>query len=225
MNPLMTLYDQVAESVYAHEAKVSKEAVDEKVFNALSRAGFPEPKKFYDSYPHQLSGGMRQRAMLAISLVLEPKLILADEPTTALDAELQVQVIYELRKRLEKDCSIIFISHDLGVIRNVSDKLAVMYAGNLIEFGSTAAILDNPLHPYTKDLINALPRLVEDKIMPQPIPGTLPAPDKKPVGCVYSDRCRRAQKKCHKIRPELEPIGEGRFVNCFFPLDKGPAYD
>lgn len=221
MNPLMTIYDQIAETVYAHHGKQASDVVAKQVKDALLNSGFSEPEKYYDSFPHQLSGGMRQRAMLAISLVLEPDLIIADEPTTALDASLQIQVLSELRKRVEKDKkSLIFISHDLGVIRAVSDELAILYAGNLLEIGPASLVLSEPSHPYTKDLIESLPRLTQEKRLPKPIPGTLPAPDQKPKGCVYSNRCQRVTEKCLKIVPELVDCGEGRFVKCFFPVGK-----
>ena len=219
MNPLMTLYDQIAETVYAHIAGVSREEVAKRVLGALSRAGFSEPEKFMHSYPHQLSGGMRQRAMIAMALVLDPDLIIADEPTTAIDAELQVQLLAELRNQIESDGrAMIFISHDLGVIRAVADYLAVFYCGCMVENGLAGEILAHPAHPYTADLVAALPRLVAERRLPVPISGNLPAPDQKPVGCVYSDRCRLAQEKCRQSRPTSQALADGRCVSCFFPL-------
>ena len=221
MNPLMTLFDQIAESVLAHEHGISKAELQERVRVSLLKSGFAEPEKFFHSYPHQLSGGMRQRAMLAISLVLEPELILADEPTTALDAGLQVQILAELRKRVKNEGkSLVFISHDLGVINSVSDRLGVLYAGNLIEFGPTKEVIENPRHPYTKDLLAAMPRLVQSKSLPKPIPGNLPAPDNKPLGCVYSDRCKLSVDKCKQERPVNQFFENGRSVKCWFPLEE-----
>ena len=219
MNPLMTLYDQISETVYAHEAKAAREQVDEKVRRALLRAGFSDPDRFLHSYPHQLSGGMRQRAMIAMALVMEPDLIIADEPTTAIDAELQVQLLAELRAQIENEGrTMIFISHDLGVIRAVSDHLAVFYCGCLVENGETRQILAAPAHPYTADLVAALPRLIPERKLPVAIPGSLPAPDKKPSGCVYSDRCRFAQEKCRRERPGSALLPDARKVACFYPL-------
>ena len=219
MNPLMTLYEQISETVYAHEPKAAREQVDAKVRQALLRAGFSDPAKFLHSYPHQLSGGMRQRAMIAMALVMEPELIIADEPTTAIDAELQVQLLAELRAQIEGEGrTMIFISHDLGVIRAVSDHLAVFYCGCLVENGETRQILASPAHPYTADLVAALPRLIPERKLPVAIPGSLPAPDKKPSGCVYSDRCRFAQEKCRMERPGSELLPDGRKVACFYPL-------
>jgi len=221
MNPLMTLYEQISETVYAHEPKSARKLVDAKVRQALLRAGFSDPDRFLHSYPHQLSGGMRQRAMIAMALVMEPDLIIADEPTTAIDAELQVQLLAELRAQIEnKGRTMLFISHDLGVIRAVSDHLAVFYCGCLVENGATSQILASPAHPYTADLVSALPRLIVERKLPVAIPGSLPAPDRKPSGCVYSDRCRFAQEKCRTTRPDSELMPDGRKVACFYPLKR-----
>jgi oligopeptide/dipeptide ABC transporter ATP-binding protein len=220
MNPLMTLYDQVAEVIYAHAAKLKKQDLDQKVKQALKLAGFSEPEKYYDSYPHQLSGGMRQRAMIGIGLAMEPELIIADEPTTAIDAGLQVQLVKELKAIVGKgERSMLFISHDLGVLQAISDQLAVLYAGNLMEHGETRQIMQKPLHPYSRDLLAALPRLVEQRILPRPIPGNLPQPDEKPAGCVYADRCREVRQKCREQRPEIREVLRGRFISCFFPVN------
>ncbi|HMM61907.1 MAG TPA: ABC transporter ATP-binding protein, partial [Candidatus Rifleibacterium sp.] len=155
----------------------------------------------------------------AMALVMEPDLIIADEPTTAIDAELQVQLLAELRAQIENEGrTMLFISHDLGVIRAVSDHLAVFYCGCLVENGATSQILASPAHPYTADLVSALPRLIAERKLPVAIPGSLPAPDRKPSGCVYSDRCRFAQEKCRKIRPHSELLPDGRRVACFYPL-------
>ena len=216
MNPLMKLSEQIGEVVYAHEDNVSASEVKEKVIKALCRAGFKEPEKFLDSYPHQLSGGMRQRAMIAMALVMNPKLIIADEPTTAIDAELQIELLKELRQQIEgHGLSMLFISHDLGVLRSISDNIAVLYCGNLVEVGPAKEIMNNPKHPYTVDLISALPRLVKERKLPKAIDGTLPSPDDKPVGCVYSDRCKKAEGKCFSERPKLVQVGDNHCAACW----------
>lgn len=215
MNPLMKLSEQIGEVLYAHVKGIKKEEVRARTIKALTQAGFKEPEKFMDSYPHQLSGGMRQRAMMAMALVMEPKLVIADEPTTAIDAELQIQLLRELRSRItNQGLTMIFISHDLGVLRTISDEIAVLYCGNLVEKGPSKEILTNPKHPYTVDLISALPRLVNERKLPSAIPGTLPSPDKKCSGCVYSDRCRFADDKCKGERPALKPVGDNHFAAC-----------
>jgi peptide/nickel transport system ATP-binding protein len=220
MNPLMTLYQQIAEIVETHSPKSDKEKVNEGVMKALKTAGFKEPEKFLHSYPHQLSGGMRQRAMIAIGIAMEPDLIIADEPTTAIDAGLQVQLLKELRGFIDnQNKGLIFISHDLGVLRAVADDLAILYAGHLMEFAKVKDLMNQPYHPYTRDLIAALPRLVKEKTMPVPIPGNLPQPDNKPFGCVYSDRCKNKQKKCLEQRPRPVEVEKGRWVSCFYPLN------
>ncbi|MGM0598343.1 MAG: ABC transporter ATP-binding protein [Candidatus Rifleibacteriota bacterium] len=220
MNPLMTLYQQVAEIIETHCSKADKEKVKDGVMKALKTAGFKEPEKFLHSYPHQLSGGMRQRAMIAIGIAMEPDLIIADEPTTAIDAGLQVQLLKELRGFIDNQKKgLIFISHDLGVLKAVADDLAILYAGHLMEFAKVKDLMSKPYHPYTRDLIAALPRLVREKKMPVPIPGNLPQPDNKPTGCVYSDRCRNKQKKCVEQRPRPLEIEKGRWVSCFYPLN------
>lgn len=216
MNPLMKLSEQIGEVVYAHKDYVSSKEVEEVVIGSLLRAGFKEPEKFLDSYPHQLSGGMRQRAMIAMALVMNPKLIIADEPTTAIDAELQIQLLKELRKQIDDNAlSMLFISHDLGVLRSISDDIAVLYCGNLVEIGPADEILKKPKHPYTADLISALPRLVKERKLPKPIDGTLPSPDNKPDGCVYADRCKKATGNCRSKRPELKAVGENHLVACW----------
>lgn len=219
MNPLMTLFDQVGETVHAHLPGADQAMVKERVLLALRRAGFADPGRFISSFPHQLSGGMRQRAMLAMALVMEPELVIADEPTTALDAALQIQLLGELRRQVRAGGnSLMFISHDLGVIRTVSDELVVMYAGAVVESGPTKEVMARPAHPYTAALIDALPRLIVERRLPRPIAGHLPEPDRKPVGCVFSDRCAGVKEECRKTMPSAVPVGTGRQVRCLFPI-------
>jgi len=218
MNPLMTLFDQVSETVSAHLPEATQADIKARVIRALQRAGFADPERFISSFPHQLSGGMRQRAMLAMALVMEPELVIADEPTTALDAALQIQLLGELRKQVRAGGnSMMFISHDLGVIRAVSDQLVVMYAGVVVESGPTQDVMARPAHPYTSALIEALPRLIIEKRLPRPIAGHLPAPDRKPAGCVFSDRCPKVQESCRLTLPGVAGLGTGRQVRCLFP--------
>lgn len=215
MNPLMTLYQQISETVRAHTPKIEENEVRNKCFCALKSAGFSEPENFWNSYPHQLSGGMRQRAMIAMAIVMDPDLIIADEPTTAIDAELQVQIVSELKRKInEKNNAMIFISHDLGVMRVLADDIAIMYCGCLVEKGTAKSVLSQPKHPYTQALVNALPRLVKNRIMPMAIPKNMPSPDAKPKGCVFSDRCPNVSDKCLDERPKLKEIDKNHFVAC-----------
>ncbi len=218
MNPLLTLREQIGEMISTHRPGTPSGEVRQGVLASLIRAGFSEPEKFLESFPHQLSGGMRQRGMLAMALALDPDLVIADEPTTALDAGLQLQLLSEMRGSVVKNGrAMMFISHDLGVIRTVADDLAVMYSGLVLERGGAREILGMPFHPYTRALIQSLPRLSPEKVAPRPIPGHLPPPDRKPPGCVFSDRCTKADDECRKTRPEPREIEPGRWVRCFHP--------
>ncbi|MBF0501853.1 MAG: ABC transporter ATP-binding protein [Candidatus Riflebacteria bacterium] len=218
LNPLLTIGEQVGETIYAHQSDLSAADVEGRVCAAMSRAGFSDPGAYLASFPHQLSGGMRQRAMLAMSLVMEPDIIIADEPTTALDASLQVQLLDQLRHGVKDGGhALIFISHDLGVIRSIADRLAVLYAGFLVEEGPAAAVLEHPAHPYSAALTAALPRLTVEHRLPRSIPGHLPSPDKKPSGCVFSDRCVKAQRVCHETVPMSREVGRNRRARCLFP--------
>lgn len=218
LNPLLSLSEQIREMVLAHSSSLGRNEVEVRVERALINAGFPDPSRVLDAYPHQLSGGMRQRAMLAMAIVMNPDLIIADEPTTALDAALQVQLLSELRKNVKQmGNSLIFISHDLGVIRSIADDLAILYSGQIMEKGNASEILSSPAHPYTLALIGAMPRLVQEKRLPKPIPGTLPSPDKRPFGCVFSDRCKKARPECCSAVPSLRKVASERFVRCLFP--------
>lgn len=218
MNPMMTIRSQIDEMIATHEPSCTASEISEAVKRALSSAGFSDPLKYWNSYPHQLSGGMRQRAMAAMAIALEPELILADEPTTALDAALQIGLLREFRTLIgNNERSMIFISHDLGVLREISDRIAVLYAGNLLETGNSREILENPAHPYTRALVNSLPRLINERKLPQPIAGGLPKPDQKPKGCVFEPRCPQSAQKCRECRPKLLETASGHYVKCFFP--------
>lgn len=218
LNPLMTFYEQIAETVVAHKPSLTAKEIYETVCDTSLKAGFEEPEKYFYSYPHQLSGGMCQRAMIAIATVLNPKLVLADEPTTAIDAGLQVRLLKNLRNRLAKsDSSMLFISHDLGVIRAVSDSLAIFYAGRLLEMGKTSEVLSSPSHPYTSDLISALPRLIEERLLPKSIDGTMPSLYDKQEGCIYAKRCKKSKEICFLKEPPKTELSETRYVLCYFP--------
>lgn len=219
MNPLMTIYEQIAEPVYEHMPELKQQQVKKLVFEAMSEAGFPEPASVCNKYPYQLSGGMCQRAMIAMARVLSPALVIADEPTTAIDAGIQVQLLNNLRKDMKENMrSLIFISHDLGVIRAISDHLAIFYCGYLLEIGKASDVLSRPAHPYTSDLLAALPRLVKDRVLPEAVKGAMPSLAEHASKCIYSDRCKKVRNKCTTKMPDYKTITDDRKVCCYYPL-------
>jgi peptide/nickel transport system ATP-binding protein len=206
LNPVLTVGEQIAESVMLHKRVGGRVALD-RAEEMLSLVGIPEPRQRLGEYPHQLSGGMRQRVMIAIALACDPALLIADEPTTALDVTIQAQIIellVELRHRL--DTTILLITHDLGVVAELADRVLVMYAGRIVEEGTTLEIFDDPRHPYTRGLMQAIPRLVADpapeKARLAEIPGTVPALSDLPDGCRFAPRCLFARPRCREAYPE-----------------------
>jgi len=182
----------------------------------LSMVGIPESQMRYRAYPHELSGGMRQRVLIAMAFACNPKLIIADEPTTALDVTVQAQVLSLLR-RLQKQhgTAILLISHDLSVVSQMADNIAVMYSGKIVEQAATKELLRNPLHPYTKGLLSAVVRMDETTQRFAQIPGTLPNPADKPSGCYYCPRCAVKMQRCTAQMPRLHDVGNGHSVRCF----------
>ncbi|UFJ42862.1 ABC transporter ATP-binding protein [Brevibacillus humidisoli] len=216
LNPTMTVGNQIVEGLIKHQ-KMSRSAARSRAVELLEMVGIPQPDKRIDQYPHQFSGGMRQRAMIAISLACSPKLLIADEPTTALDVTIQAQIL-ELMKDLQQkmDTSIILITHDLGVVAEVCDRVIVMYAGKVIETGTVDDIFYNPQHPYTKGLLRSVPRLDLNKDEPlTPIFGTPPDLLRPPVGCGFTARCESAMKVCQEIDPELGEVSKTQKTACW----------
>ncbi len=208
LNPTMKVGKQIAESLIIHQGKTKKEA-REIAIKMLDLVGVSNPEKRVDQYPHEFSGGMRQRAMIAIALACRPKLLIADEPTTALDVTIQAQIIKlmnELRK--EMDTSIILITHDLGVVAEMCDRVVVMYAGQIIEEGTVQSIFKNPSHPYTRSLLDSVPsmEMSKDKVL-EPVLGSPPDLFAPPVGCGFYARCKYAMKGCKDNLPELMELG------------------
>ncbi len=217
LNPVFQIGDQISEVLRLHEGMSRKEAWDRSV-EMLKLVGIPSPERRVQEYPHQLSGGMRQRAMIAMALACSPKLMIADEPTTALDVTIQAQIL-ELINRLQKDkgMSVILITHNLGVIAETAQKVAVMYAGRIVEYAEVKPIFGNPMHPYTQGLLKSIPRLDEDharKARLEAIPGLVPSLLELPPGCKFSNRCKYVFEKCVE-EPQLIEAEPGHMVRCW----------
>ena len=215
LNPVMRLGEQVAEAVRAHSS-VSKKDAWGRAVQALREVAIPDPERRANDYPHQLSGGMRQRVMIAMAIVNRPQLLIADEPTTALDVTIQAQILDLLASLRDKfGLTMLFISHDLAVISKVADRVAVMYAGNLVEIGPRNEIFRNPAHPYTRGLLQAVPTLKTDRQHPlQTIDGTVPSPQELPHGCPFDPRCEVRISECARALPPLVEINPGHWARC-----------
>lgn len=213
-NPVYTVGFQVAEALHAHK-KISKKEAEKICVELFAKVGIPSPAERVRSYPHQLSGGLRQRAMIAMALALNPALLIADEPTTALDVTIQAQIL-ELLKSLRKEfrMSILLISHDMGVVAEMADRVAVMYAGNIVESAATPEIFREPLHPYTKALLESIPRLGQKKERLNTIPGSVPRPDNRPSGCTFHPRCPIKEKICESVVPEYREVRKNHWASC-----------
>jgi oligopeptide/dipeptide ABC transporter ATP-binding protein len=220
LNPAFTIGDQIAEGVIRHKGG-SREAARARALELMRRVRIPAPEKRLDAYPHQLSGGMRQRVMIAMALVNDPKLLVADEPTTALDVTIQAQIL-ALIKRLQEESgtALVLITHDLGVVAEVADEVAVMYGGHIVERGSATAVFDNPQHPYTIGLMGSIPSLGRRAAKLATIPGTVPPAERMPRGCRFSTRCPFADPRCHAEAPPRRNFGDGHQARCWHaPLD------
>ena len=216
LHPLMKVGDQLAEAISVHH-KVGRTELRKRAIELLRSVRIPNPESRADSYPHEMSGGMRQRVAIAMALANEPEVIIADEPTTALDVTVQAQVLSLLDDlRRERGVAILFITHDFGVVAQLCDRVAVMYAGRIVEEGTTDEILDRPAHPYTKRLMECVPELGEGRRELAAIPGLPPAVDKLPPGCAFAPRCHKAREECQAAPVELKTDGT-RGVRCLFP--------
>jgi oligopeptide transport system ATP-binding protein len=215
LNPVLTIGDQIGELFRVHRRE-SRRAARRRAIELLALVGIPAPDRRVDDYPHQFSGGMRQRILIAMAVALEPELIIADEPTTALDVTVQAQIL-ELLQRLRDQLgtAILLITHDLGVVMEVADRVAVMYAGRIVESGHADAVLDRPAHPYTEALLRAVPRVEQRGGDLITIPGSPPHPGQLPGGCAFHPRCAWAIDRCRGERPELEEVGPDRRAACF----------
>jgi len=220
LNPSLTVGLQVGEPMQLHRG-ASWKAVMEKAGELLARVRIPDARARVEAYPHQFSGGMRQRAMIAMALACQPKLIIADEPTTALDVTVQSQILSLLKELTrETGAALILITHDLGVVARYADRVSVMYAGRVVENGTAREIYRNPQHPYTRGLMACVPRLdgvLGDRLIP--IEGSPPDLSRLPPGCAFAPRCSSAIDKCLQLRPELEEVGGGHRKACFVAVD------
>ena len=222
LNPVLTVGEQIAEPAVLHR-RLDKHAARELAVEMLQKVGIPEPRRRADEYPHQFSGGMRQRAMIAAALACHPKVLIADEPTTALDVTIQAQIL-ELMLNLKREygTSIIMITHDLGVVAETCARVVVMYAGRKVEEAAAAELFSTPLHPYTQGLLSATPRLETapgtrraDRPRLQEIPGMVPTLKGEAIGCSFAPRCYKATAICREYAPRLEDRGNGHVVSCF----------
>ena len=217
LNPTMKIGKQIMESLDNHAATISKEEKKKKVIDMLKLTGIADAENCLEKYPHELSGGMRQRIMIAIALISHPKLLIADEPTTSLDVTIQAQILSEMKALQKKlNMAILLITHDLGIVADVADKIVVMYAGKIVEEGTVREIFYNPVHPYTKALLNSVPRLDRDgKQMLRTIEGNIPDMTNPPKGCAFCDRCPYAMNICAQYMPEEKTISSSHRAACW----------
>jgi peptide/nickel transport system ATP-binding protein len=223
LNPVLRIDTQMVEAILAH-SKVSRTLALERARATLVRVGIPSPDERLRGYPHQFSGGMRQRVAIAIALLNDPDLIIADEPTTALDVTIQGQILYEMQKlSRETGAALLWITHDLSVVAGLADRICVMYAGRVVEQGTAQDVLGAPRHPYTRGLLDSVPGNQSTHVRLKQIPGMTPSLLELPPGCPFRSRCAYAAADCDRD-PELRPIGgEGHAVRCFYPLPASSA--
>ena len=219
LNPVFNVKRQLSEPFIIHQGMKKKEA-EKKALEMLDAVQIPNPAAVLKQYPHQLSGGMRQRVMIAMALACKPKILIADEPTTALDVTIQAQILH-LMNQLQRDngTAIIFITHDLGVINEMADDVVVMYCGQVVEQAPASVIFTDcrQSHPYTEGLMNSIPRIEGDKGKLEPIPGAVPHPLALPKGCKFATRCKYCTQKCIDEEPELIEVASGQKIRCFYP--------
>ena len=215
LNPVYTVSDQIVEAILLHK-DITRKAARKLVVEMLEKVGISDPVRRAQNYPHEMSGGMRQRVMIAMALSCDPTLLIADEPTTALDVTIQAQIL-ELLKSLQKQLgmSIILITHDLGVVAEMTDRIVVMYAGKIAEYSATVPLFERPLHPYTQGLLDSIPAIHTETERLYAIPGVVPSPSSIPSGCRFSNRCPYADEECVNNAPPLEEAAVGHWVSCW----------
>ena len=216
LNPVFKIGEQIEEVLLLHENLNKKEA-HLRAIEMLKLVGIPRAEEIVSSYPHQLSGGMRQRVMIAIALACRPKLLIADEPTTALDVTIQAQILHLINQlKREMNTAVLIITHDLAVVAQMADHILIMYCGQIMERAPVEKLFDrSPLHPYSQGLLNSIPDISDDKKILETIEGTVPNPLEMPLGRSFAPRCKKATEKCSHSRPELKQISENHFVRCW----------
>lgn len=214
LNPVIKVGKQVAEVVKLHK-KVTDEEAKKQVIEMFRSVGIPEPEKRYDNFPHELSGGLRQRVMISAAMICQPDVLIADEPTTALDVTIEAQILHLMRRlQQEEGTSVLLITHDLGVVAETCDLVYVMYAGKIVEAADVYELFHNPQHPYTLGLLGSLPSRNSERRL-QSIPGTVPMLNEMPAGCRFAPRCPRATQKCAEQLPPMAPCGPGHYARCW----------
>ena len=220
LNPVMTIGEQLDE-VFIHHLHLKPKQARNHSIEMMKKVGIPDPEMRAEQYPHELSGGLKQRILIAMATSLSPKLLIADEPTTALDVTIQAQILSLISERCEKEkMSLLIITHDLGVVREMADRVYVMYCGKIVEEGTVDQILDHPLHPYTKALIDTVPGVDEKVERFVQIPHNVPHPSNKPQGCYFSNRCAYCTELCKQKQPPLVSRGDGRYVRCYYGTEE-----
>ena len=216
LNPVLKVGRQVRETLLVHNPTMSKAEAKQRVVEMFQRVGIPEAEKRYDCYPHELSGGLRQRVMIAMAMVCKPKLLIADEPTTALDVTIEAQILRLMKElRDETGMSVLIITHNMGVVAEICDYVYVMYAGKIMEQAETFELFDHTMHPYTKGLLDSIPRIGQNAERLHTIPGVVPNLLHLPQGCPFSNRCEYATDQCRTEKVQLHPVAPDHQVRCF----------
>ncbi len=224
LNPVMTVGAQIGESLSLHHPEMKKEEIRARVLRALEEVGIANAETRMSQYPHELSGGMRQRVMIAMAIINEPAVLIADEPTTALDVTIQAQILDIMRRLKKGSTSLMLITHNLGIVAEICEEVVVMYAGRAIERGTLKAIFDNPLHPYTQGLMASVPTMRSLKETLYTIPGTVPTVYDFGSGCRFADRCERCMEKCKAEVPPVKLVGKDHIVQCWLSFGGEEPY-
>ena len=218
LNPVLTIGKQIGEAIQLHHPEVSREEIQKRVIQALEEVGIPNPETRIQQYPHEFSGGMRQRVMIAMAMINHPALLIADEPTTVLDVTVQAQIL-DLMKRLKGTGGLVMVTHNLGVVAEICEEVVVMYAGRAVERGTLKEVFDHPLHPYTKGLMASIPTMSSGKEPLHTIPGTVPTVYDFGPGCRFADRCEHCTQRCRQQSPPEKQVGEEHLVQCWLSFE------